>query len=84
MFSDGQPCMYVPKDGNYEHPSSCRKYIYCKNKQAMEVPCSGDLWFNVKKGTCDIPRNVDCPRKCYFLFIKFEKFEKSEKNSKLI
>lgn len=55
----GEPCNYED-DGEYPHPTSCRKYLVCHNHQAFEAECPSYLWFNDDTKECDSPANTDC------------------------
>lgn len=55
----GEPCTYYD-DGEYPHPTSCRKYLVCYNHQAFEASCPSYLWFNDDTKECDSPGNTYC------------------------
>lgn len=40
------------------HPENCSKYFACTRGRGFQLSCSGDLQFNRKTGSCDIPENV--------------------------
>lgn len=40
------------------HPENCSKYFACTRGHGFQLSCSGDLLFNRKTGSCDIPENV--------------------------
>ncbi|CAH3144226.1 unnamed protein product, partial [Porites evermanni] len=55
----GEPCTYYD-DGEYPHPTSCRKYLVCYKHQAFEAICPSYLWFNDDTKECDSPGNTEC------------------------
>ena len=63
----GEPCTYHD-DGEYPHPTSCRKYLVCYKHQAFEATCPSYLWFNDDTKECDSPANTYCSSKLIPLY----------------
>lgn len=63
----GEPCTYYD-DGEYPHPTSCRKYLVCYKHQAFEAICPSYLWFNDDTKECDSPGNTECSSKLIPLY----------------
>lgn len=40
------------------HPENCSKYFACTRGHGLELTCSGELLFNRKTGSCDLPEHV--------------------------
>lgn len=42
-------------------PKACEKFYFCDHTgAATSVYCPQGMWFNTKKGICDLPSNVNC------------------------
>lgn len=47
-------------DGEYRHPTSCRKYLVCRNGVPFEMFCPSNLWFNDATKLCEDQGKVNC------------------------
>lgn len=45
-------------NGFYPHPSDCHKFIFCDNRQPVELECAGQLVFDEKHMKCDKAEKV--------------------------
>ena len=51
-------------DGNYEHPTSCTKFIQCVGQRYVYIQnCPPGLHYNKTSDQCDWPENVNCASK---------------------
>ena len=48
------------KDGDYQHPSECSKFVKCSNSMEYVMSCPSELVFNTKIDACDYKANVYC------------------------
>lgn len=74
----GEPCIYYD-DGEYPHPTSCRKYLVCYKQQAFEALCPSYLWFNDNTKECDSPGNTECSSKLIPLYFSLS-FNQDKQN----
>jgi len=48
------------EDGLHAHPSECKKYTLCLDGKSYNQECQGDLLFDAKTWSCNVPAEVTC------------------------